>query len=1119
MLYYYGEEFGITPEELQKDLPEFGENKFAVQKMAAEDESVSTNLDTSGNIEPPKPENEKDEDENEVPRELWPWRDELLQWIEEEGRHTDALAFLQYRKGTKHKLIAGMGFYHRPAKDIISLSVPEFKKMREEMGMTPAQILFGWFHEFAHLKTMGELDFAGKKNHLEQYIYERKKGYFIRDEHGKMIRMTAKAAYRQYYNICEDAIVNQLVFNTGTFGRNVSEDSRRNNQEIVDLYTNKFFSVYLEVGQGNGDCIYNPEAANPENKYIYVGNGNGNIRVANKEDYEAGFDWAKVIPPMHKTAQFMTFFMKNQMINLPAQDVRDEVSNSEGKHRLDSDVGIVFTRPLQEVYQTLLTRFVEQYKDEPDKMELYLRFMCDQIQVPKYKEQKGKVIEDGFNTHTNVAGRGNNGPIYPDYHKIDVNFATQLFGKKIKDSLISLGLPSDFSKVANVKYLDIFNQFKQIDKSRNVFGTKPLKYSLVARTSVMRNILEPIFSLLCVLDDSFKMEIPSELIGDGDEGKSGSRSGKEGSKFGSGDPPEIKEKPMWEPGDEVKNDDKSSPYYKRRGVVTRIEGDENGITLAEVEYYEEEDKLADRPLAGETEIVTDPNKNLILMQKKSKSKGQGQRSPKDIRKIEYEEDDENGDDPKEDKGDTPPEDGDEGADDSGENDDGESKEGGDESEDGKEGEDKKPVKPEGGKEPEPTLSEDDMSGYEKALRRMIEEDEREKKVKDIENEKKNPEYQRKKSKNDKINKLLKSLKDKSEGSESDDLENDQLPPEEMIKKFLELEELLKVPANKMAEAWLQIIKNISRKIDTVVDKYYRQGKPDIKKLQKMFPEIEFGAEVDRRLIHSLIVEKIKVELKPKMLRVILLIDASGSMSSALDQVRMTVMLLNSSLRNFRLNFQQIMTGIVSDKNTDLDVVCDTEIITFSNHVSLIKPFDVTNLSFLTDETKIKNKPSLLGLAEKETLSTIKTFQRLIASGGTADALCWLRLIQEHENNPELKQLLKNGFLTEIIFQISDGDINEVEDIQTKEDESKSKRINALELIKYFKENYAVGVGGIAIGGESARTALQVRHGENVRNADTADQLADEFSGFLTDIIKAQIEKPMMEILEKIENSL
>ena len=40
-----------------------------------------------------------------------------------------------------------------------------------------------------------------------------------------------------------------------------------------------------------------------------------------------------------------------------------------------------------------------------------------------------------------------------------------------------------------------------------------------------------------------------------------------------------------------------------------------------------------------------------------------------------------------------------------------------------------------------------MSGYEKALRRMIEEDETERKVKDIEKEKKNPEYQRKKSKN------------------------------------------------------------------------------------------------------------------------------------------------------------------------------------------------------------------------------------------------------------------------------------------------------------------------------------------------------------------------------------
>lgn len=1048
-----------------------GESNFNPDDLNIGDDflAMDRNAETDAPPAEPKKAEAKNEDE-EVPEELWPWRDQLMEWIHQENRYNDLISFLQYRKGTKHKLIGGMGFYHRPAKDIVSLSVPDYKKMVESAGMTPAQFIFGAMHEFAHLKTMSELDYAGKHNHLEQFNYEKGKGYFSRDREGRPVRLSARGTYRQFYNVLEDAIVNSMVFNTGIYGKNVTESSRKNNQEVVDLYTESFFPVYLDVGEGNGEYIYNPAETDPAKAYEKVGEGKGNIKVASKEDYETGFDWSKTIPPMPRVAQFVTFFMKNQMIGLSQRTVYDKENNPEGKHKLDEDVGMIFTRPLSEVFKTLLQRFSEKYKNDPDKLELYLRFMSDQVRVPFYKEVNGKIVKQGYDVHVNVANRGKNGPISSDYQKIDINFASLLFDKKLKESLLNLGLSADFGKVSSLTYLELFNLFKQVDNSRNFFGTKPLKYNLVTRTKVIRDVLEPIYSLLCILDDNFKAELPPEPPTGPKEPPR---------------PPEIEEEPIWRPGDRVINDVENSPYKGRIGVITKVDGDENEIISVEVEYFEEEQNSLARALAGETDTVFDPDKNLIPYLKKGKK---GKKSKyKDRRRPPVYEDDEIDDE------------------DDDEDEDDEKDQNSDEQDNKDNADDEKK-----------SSVEDILDSEERAIREMIEQEKQERAAKKVEEEKKSTEYQQKKSKNDKIKKLLAQLKEKSEKA-SDTGEKVDPPSAEMVKKYLELEELLRVPANKMAEAWLRIIRNISRKIDTIVDKYYRQGKPDIKKLQRLLPEIEFGAEVDRRLIHSLIVERIKVELKPAMIRVILLVDDSGSMMGSLDQVRMTIMLLASSLRNFRVNFQQVLGSMGTENDRGLDVVYDIEVRSFSDRTKCIMPFGIKDLSFLSDPTKTQNKPSLLSVAESEAGNLIEVFQELGKGGGTKDTLCWLEIIKEHDADPKIRELLKKGILTEIIFQITDGSIEDSESISIAG--GKSNRVETLDLIRHFRENYAVATGGISIGGESAKLDLQRRHGENVRSADSANDLADEFSDFLIALIEDQIEKPIMELLENIENAL
>ena len=168
---------------------------------------------------------------------------------------------------------------------------------------------------------------------------------------------------------------------------------------------------------------------------------------------------------------------------------------------------------------------------------------------------------------------------------------------------------------------------------------------------------------------------------------------------------------------------------------------------------------------------------------------------------------------------------------------------------------------------------------EKYLKSLIEEDEREARLKDVENQKKSSEYQEKKGDLERARQLLEQLKKQrqehgephpnGEFSDSD---------KEIVRKYMEFEKKLTPYADKMAQSWLEVVNNIASKIEAVKDKYYRSGKVDIKKFQKHFPEIELGMEVEQRLIYERIVEKIITEVKPQMLRIGLLIDNSGSMA-------------------------------------------------------------------------------------------------------------------------------------------------------------------------------------------------------------------------------------------------
>jgi len=272
-----------------------------------------------------------------LPKELIPYRDTMRRWVE--SHIDDVNTFLQFGR-TKFKIVYGDGFYHQPGTDTISLDVPHFKKyMDQGLGIEQA-VFMPLFHEFAHLKTMAELGLAGKKNLCEHFNYEKGKEIQSKDDPTEFAQL--HGTYRQFYNILEDTIVNFLVFETRHFGGVKGTREGRARGAIEQLYTDDFFPVYKNVGFGNGEYTFDQTSQS----MVCVGEGNGDVEIMRKEDYENGFDWTKTESGSSKASQFLTFFMKHHMIGVKKEEIFTP-ENLEGSHVLDEDVAIALSQPLE----------------------------------------------------------------------------------------------------------------------------------------------------------------------------------------------------------------------------------------------------------------------------------------------------------------------------------------------------------------------------------------------------------------------------------------------------------------------------------------------------------------------------------------------------------------------------------------------------------------------------------------------------------------------------------------------------------------------------------------------------------------------------------------------------
>lgn len=1020
---------------------------------------------------PEKPPRNPDIDENGLHRDFWPVRDRMQKWVDE--HRDDFGTFLNY-KNAKFKIVCGVGFYHEPARDIISFSVPFFQRHLEKGDMTLDQIFFVSLHEFAHLKTMMELDRAGKHNQLEQFKYEGKK--VIRDKEDPTRYAKLTSAYRGFYNILEDGIVNHLVLSTAYFGSHVSTQSRQRAEQIKSFYIDVYWEFFEEVPEGQGTHVKKEGPVGPqESHYEFVGEGKGNLRMLHKEDFDRGFDFRQLAEPGSRSSHLLNIFMETQMLGLRPEDIYDEEKNPEGKFKTYEETALALTQPLVKVYETLLKKIIEKYRGDPDKWERYTQFMKAVIAVPYHKEENHRVVLDKKKTDyvPNVIPPMT---FNKKTREINVPSAVLLFKDKVREMTAKMG----FRRVDNLTFLDVYNQFKKHKRSQEYSWTLPLEINLVERSKIMRNILEPIFSMLCILDDSFDVTLPPETKQDGGEGEKGEGEGK------NENPPEKRE---WQVGSKVRNRNPQGPYNGRKGIITEILSydEEGNPDKVRVEYFEEKQEET-REMAGtkrnfgvEIEDVENPNQNLKLISRKGQSSSESQRVDPNGIDVEFE--DEEGEE-------TEGEEGEEGK--------AEENEGEEDKDSTKESKKKGHGKGKGSGENEE--EDPDLAKTIKQLEDLIAKDDREANLEELKGAKQTKEYRERKGDLEKAEELLEALrKAKAAGrGEGVEPEEREFSDEEVVKKFIELEKKIAPYAEKMAQAWLEIINNIATRIEVVRDKYYRSGRADIKKMQKFLPEMEMGAEIDQRLIYEQFVEKITTEIRPKMLRLTLVPDNSGSMGGKLDELRMCLMLMDASLRSLRILFRNKMEEIFGASfRKDMDLVTDSEIMRFGSGHKNIRPYDFRDLSFLEREGEEEGYPEID--VNSERVKTLLAFQKLTASEGSEDASAWAEIVLSHDN-PLVRHLLKENKMTEIILQLSDGALS-------------GDKV-AIAMIQKLRE-MGVGTAGLAIGDDGDPVENLAKRHDLVIEANEIPAMVDKFGDFLKKIVADRVEKPMVDYLEKM----
>lgn len=1004
-----------------------------------------------------------------LPAELQPYAVEMQGWVN--ANMHSLKTFLEYPEA-EFTIHYGQGFSFQPDYDIITLDVFSYRESRDA-GETPEQAIFhGTMHELAHLKTMWERDSAGRANYKQHQLYCRRRA--LRGVEKDSAVGNLGTAYHHFFNIIEDCVVNHLVFDTQHFDRYGSEQARSNDAHVRMGYLEDFFAIYEEVPMGEGDFIKDPDPKSLKG-YINVGEGKGNLKKKDRTDYVAGFDWKDTTCKTH-AGQFITFLMKEQNSYLEMSDVYDPERNPTGIHRLSEPAMMALTRPLPEAYQYLLRAIIDKYKSQPDKLKEFLKFMSDRESIVYYKtDENGRTVEDRTEDFFTVFPRD---CIIAGGTNVSIQSAFDEFSARIE----ALGDPGDLNipDMTERTFVSLFDQLKRKDTGSPTL-TLPLLYNLSSRCRVYRQALEPIFTMLTILDGSFDKELkrggrpPSPPPPPGGEPPK---------------PPKEKEPPrQFQKGDEVVNNDPSSPYFKRKGQIIDVERSGGKVVSVEVEYYEAASGGAIQMTASATprfesstitEIIINPNEKTSKDgQGKGKSKllmaaqkgGGGPGGPPQEQEMDSEEDEEEK----------------------------KSKQKG--SGEAKEKIDNQDIKD----------ALDDIDAKMSEIQSMLNKDNRKANQKELNDQKNSPDYHKKAEQRSADEKLItdalrEKLKSKAKAGETEISGEERKQLEESLKEYHEILNKYRDSINKMAEDWEKIVRNITSQVVIMREKYFpKSGKVDVQRLARILPEIEAGKSYDEALIYARFVEKMKTEIMPRALRVCFIVDNSGSMGgSPMEQVRICVLLLRESLRSLRNQFVEQMKPIFGPDG--FDFFCDFEIHMFGSVQETVKSFQEENISFLEP---VKGKPTKFPEQNihEEDVRTLLAYTGMNGGGGGTYLKAAMDDVARIRQDATTQRMINSGYVTELVFvisdgQLSDGDIKESRDVRSL----LKKDVSPMQFIAL-----GIGDGGTA---KAAKDQLALVFGaKNSYEATPLEKMVAMFGEILKTAIKAQVEDKIIEKLK------
>lgn len=997
------------------------------------------------------------------PPELEPYKQQLEKWVE---ARRSLMSFFMDRQDQDFEIVYGDWFWYKPGKkNTICMGVLAFKqaldRYKDELAeglLTLDQIMFALLHELAHMKTTREGDRAGLNFILDHFLkYLPGKKIESADKKGQYIALNR--TYFNFYNILEDCVVNRMVLNTPWYA-----DAKAQNS-IRGLYVGPFFELYRPAADGAYLEELNPQSGRREIRRVGPGE-KGTLQALSERDYQEGFD-AKTLYQRteagrsNQAGDFLTYFIKSQMGVMPADAFYDGdkyPKHANSRYLVETAVAACFNEKIPQLYERLLAEVITKYSGDREKLKRYVDFMGMTFKMDTYKVENRKVVKADPAVYYNV--------IPPNAaHMVsrgDLFLAVNLF----KQALTKLPIAG----LEKMTLPQLFAEFKRLKQGKTAHGnTIPFAHTYTERTHIIRRVIEPIYSLLCLLDDSFDVNLPEQTMEHGGEESDESPDSNQ----------EMDPNNIFTEGREVEVDDPGNPNHGRRGIITKVTRSGKDVIAVEIDYFEEVEPTAmvtvingrDVELTGEKEEFTDFLKKLIVITQKKSSDGKSPKNPKQIKTKPMESDDE------------------------------------DQSKDQQNPAEASPI--------------DDlpkeMRDFAEHVREALEEQEKEANKKNAEDAMQQLDYKKKRDKQGEKERLKEALKEQKAkqpkgGRKSVPIQSvpelEEGKVNQLIADLQKLEEMLQPYMDAMAREWMNVVQNVSAEIHSFKDKFYREGRINIKRLQKYFPEIEYGQQVDDRLVKEKIIERLVLDLKPKLLRLHILIDNSGSMSSFLPSVRMALMLLYGSMASLRNLFvrqmQETLDISAADAEERFGLMTDVRISLFGDASRTIKTFDLDDLAFL-ELGRFAEKPQLPD-AEKEKIELLKAFSMITASEGTDDSKFWPALDHEYQSDETLQKHLKSNAMTDVLVQISDGAIpNSAEEVRA--------------IVGNLRDQYAMKIGGFAVGNDHlAVVDLAKRHGlENVIRAVTPDEIVNNFSAFLTNIVREKIEKPYIDAVKAAQS--